>query len=110
LQCSAGAGKWRSRLGTVGVPLRSGNAGTTSLAGRRLHRTPVEFRLLALLAASPGRVYCRDRLVGQLYDGGRVVLDRTVDTHVKETCAANSGVELIHSVYGVGFKLEIPAP
>lgn len=78
---------------------------------QELDLTPVEFRLLHCLATTPGRVYSRDQLMDHLYDDHRVVTDRTVDSHVKnlrrklEQAAPEQ--ELIHSIYGVGYKLEI---
>lgn len=78
---------------------------------QELDLTPVEFRLLHCLATTPGRVYSRDQLMDHLYDDHRVVTDRTVDSHVKnlrrklEQAAPEQ--ELIHSIYGVGYKLEL---
>lgn len=78
---------------------------------QELDLTPVEFRLLHCLATSPGRVYSRDQLMDHLYDDHRVVTDRTVDSHVKnlrrklEQAAPEQ--DLIHSIYGVGYKLEL---
>jgi len=81
-----------------------------SLDGRVLDLTPVEFRLLATLAATPGRVFSRNQLVDRLYQDHRVVTDRTVDTHVKnlrrKMAMVRPGEELIRSVYGVGYRLE----
>ncbi|HUE92990.1 response regulator [Pseudomonas sp.] len=81
-----------------------------SYAGVELDLTPVEFRLLHCLAATPGRVYSRDQLMNRLYDDHRVVTDRTVDSHVKNLRRklelVAPGQELIHSIYGVGYKLE----
>ncbi|TDO15286.1 MULTISPECIES: response regulator [Halomonas] len=81
-----------------------------SLDGEPLSLTPVEFRLLATLAAHPGRVFSRDQLLDHLYDDHRVVTDRTVDTHVKnlrrKMAAICGDQELIRSVYGVGYRLE----
>lgn len=78
--------------------------------GIELDLTPVEFRLLYCLAAMPGRVYSRDQLMDKLYDDHRVVTDRTVDSHVKNLRRkleqVAPGRELIHSIYGVGYKLE----
>lgn len=78
--------------------------------GTDLDLTPVEFRLLACLAGSPGRVFSRDQLMDRLYDDHRVVTDRTVDSHVKNLRRkleqASPEQELIHSIYGVGYKLE----
>lgn len=81
-----------------------------SLDGQSLSLTPVEFRLLATLAAQPGRVYSRQQLQDRLYDDHRVVTDRAVDTHVKnlrrKMAAVRGEQELIRSVYGVGYRLE----
>ncbi|WP_280546987.1 MULTISPECIES: response regulator [unclassified Halomonas] len=81
-----------------------------SLDGEPLSLTPVEFRLLASLAAHHGRVFSRDQLLDHLYDDHRVVTDRTVDTHVKnlrrKMAAIRGDQELIRSVYGVGYRLE----
>ncbi|RDS80039.1 response regulator [Dyella psychrodurans] len=79
--------------------------------GVMLELTPVEFRLLKTLAASPGRVFSRDRLLDNLYMDHRVVTDRTVDSHIKNLRRkleqAAPGQEPIRSIYGVGYKLEI---
>jgi two-component system response regulator BaeR len=75
-----------------------------------LDLTPVEFRLLKTLAATPGRVFSRDQLLDNLYTDHRVVTDRTVDSHIKnlrrKLDAASPEQELIRSIYGVGYKLE----
>ena len=80
------------------------------LEDKPLDLTPVEFRLLATLAAAPGRVLRRDALLDRLYADHRVVSDRTVDTHVKnlrrKLAQVVSDRDLIHSVYGVGYKFE----
>ena len=81
------------------------------LDGHDLDLTPVEFRLLGTLAAAPGRVFSRARLLEGLYEDHRVVTDRTVDAHVKNLRrkleAARPGEELVRSIYGVGYKLEL---
>jgi two-component system response regulator BaeR len=80
-----------------------------SINGTLLKLSPVEFALLAHLAAHPGRVFSRDQLMDSIYSDYRVVSDRTVDTHVKnlrrKIADASPGVELIESVYGVGYRL-----
>ena len=81
------------------------------LDGRPLDLTPVEFRLLRVLAASPGRVFPRERLLERIYEDHRVVTDRTVDAHVKNLRRkleeVRPGEELVRSIYGVGYKLEL---
>jgi two-component system response regulator BaeR len=81
------------------------------LDGKALDLTPVEFRLLNTLASRPGRIFPRGELLDTLYADHRVVSDRTVDSHVKNLRRKLQKVrpldDLVHSVYGVGYKLEI---
>jgi len=78
--------------------------------GKALNLTPVEFRLLAKLAAQPGRVFSRQQLMDSLYRDHRVVSERTVDSHVKNLRRklADAGTDPVGSVYGVGYRLEWP--
>jgi two-component system, OmpR family, response regulator BaeR len=80
------------------------------LDGVKLDLTPVEFRLLQTLALQPGRVYSRAALLARIYDDHRIVSDRTVDSHIKnlrkKLTQAAPQRELLHSVYGVGYRLE----
>ncbi len=54
-----------------------------SYRGRALDLTRNEYRLLAALLASPGRVFSRDQLMNAAWDDPGAALDRTVDAHVK---------------------------
>ena len=82
-----------------------------TLDGKPLDLTPVEFRLLGALASAPGRVFSRDKLLERLYADHRVVTDRTVDAHVKNLRRkleeVRPGEELVRSIYGVGYTLEL---
>ncbi len=51
--------------------------------GRPLDLTRNEYRLLAALLASPGRVFNRDQLMAAAWDDPGAALDRTVDAHIK---------------------------
>lgn len=74
-----------------------------------LHLTVLEFRLLALFMASPGRVFSRSQLVtwvlGENYDG----FDRSIDVHIlklrRKLSAGVSREHHIETVYGVGYRL-----
>ena len=81
------------------------------LDGRTLDLTPVEFRLLNTLRSEPGRIFSRNRLLANLYADHRVVTDRTVDSHVKnlrrKLADVTAGEDLIRSIYGVGYRLEL---
>ncbi|WP_438481429.1 two-component system response regulator CreB [Oleiharenicola lentus] len=54
-----------------------------SYHGQALDLTRNEYRLLAALLASPGRVFNRDQLMTAAWDDPGAALDRTVDAHVK---------------------------
>jgi two-component system, OmpR family, response regulator BaeR len=81
-----------------------------TLDGTPLDLTAVEFKLLAVLAHTPGRIYSRDQLMDAMYRDERVVADRTVDSHVKKLRRKLADVvpehEFIHSIYGVGYQYE----
>ena len=81
-----------------------------TLNKRELDLTAVEFKLLQFLAANPGRIYGRQQLMDRIYPDERVVSDRTIDSHIKKLrrkiATASPNEELIHSVYGVGYKFE----
>ncbi len=79
-----------------------------TLHGTNLELTAVEFKLLAFLAANPGRIYSRDQLMEKIYADQRIVSDRTIDSHIKKLrkklAAVSPDEELVGSVYGVGYK------
>ena len=82
-----------------------------TLNGKELELTAVEFQLLAILAKEPGRIFSRQQLMDGGYQDHRVVSDRTIDSHIRklrkrihEKCPES---EIIHSVYGVGYKFEL---
>ena len=80
------------------------------IKGKNLDLTAVEFHLLKILASGPGRIYSRNQLIDRVYHDHRVVSDRTIDSHIKKLRKKIAEVlpdeELIHSVYGVGYKFE----
>ncbi len=82
-----------------------------TLNGHDLELTAVEFKLLQFLAANPGRIYGRQQLMDRIYPDQRIVADRTIDSHIKKLrkkiAGVGTGEELIHSVYGVGYKFEV---
>lgn len=73
--------------------------------------TPTEFRLLKLFASKPGRVFSRNQLLELCYQQEQLVFDRVIDSHVKNVRKKLSkvlpGQELIHAVYGVGYRYEV---
>lgn len=92
-----------------GLTLHEGSM-KAEIGGKDLALTAVEFQLLQVLVAHPGHIYSRDQLMDAMYRDERVVSDRTVDSHVKKIRKKIAEVvpdrEVIHSVYGVGYKYE----
>ncbi len=82
-----------------------------TLSGHDLQLTAAEFRLLNYLAAHPGRVYNRQQLLNNIYPDERALNDRAIDNYIKnlrkKIAAVSNDCELIHSVYGVGYKFEL---
>ncbi len=74
--------------------------------GNNLKLTPMEFKLLSILARNTGKVFTRDELVvkmqGYDYDG----FERTVDTHIKNLRRKieDDKNKYIVTVYGIGYK------
>ena len=67
--------------------------------------------LLGVLLSAPGHAFTRDQLLARLHDDPRSVNDRAVDSHIKNLRrkleAVDPQADLIRSVYGVGFRLEL---
>jgi two-component system response regulator BaeR len=84
---------------------------TVSKGDNKIDLTFVEYNLLKKLQQAQGRIFNRDQLMDSIYDDGRIVSDRTIDSHIKKIRkklkALDSEQEYIHSIYGCGYKFEI---
>ncbi len=84
---------------------------TVALDGQVIELTSVEFKLLQRLANDPGRIYSRQQLMDSIYEDNRVVSDRTIDSHIKKLRKKlfknKEGEDIIRSVYGAGYKIEV---
>jgi two-component system, OmpR family, phosphate regulon response regulator PhoB len=74
--------------------------------GRDVDLTRTEFRLLECLVRQPGRVYTRPQLLSQAMEDGTVVLERTIDVHIKAVRKKLGKPELIETVRGVGYRFK----
>ncbi len=79
------------------------------VAGRQVRLTPSEFKVLALLAEQPERVFTRREIMQHLWDSDYVGDQRACDIHVsniRRKIEANSETpERLLTVRGVGYKL-----
>jgi len=87
----------------IDVPRR-----TVEVRGEEVQLTFVEFELLRVLAAGPGRVFSRRQLLEKLRGGADYREPRTIDVHVRhlrEKIEADPHKpELILTVRGVGYR------
>lgn len=79
--------------------------------GKVLSLTPQQFRLLDVLAGSPGRIFSRAQLLELAYPDPTDVVDRAIDSAIKnlrkKLAVDIPEQDLIHSVYGVGYRFEL---
>ncbi|WP_166906674.1 response regulator transcription factor [Mycobacterium sp. DL440] len=74
---------------------------------REIHLTRTEFDLLVFLAGRPRAAVARETLLEHVWGWAAGVETRTVDSHVK-ALRRKLGSELIRTVHGVGYALEVP--
>jgi two-component system response regulator BaeR len=83
-----------------------------SWLGQWLTLTRIEFLMFRLLLSRPGRVYSRDQLLASVHDSQHDISDRAIDTHVKnlrkKVQSVDPECDCIASVYGVGYRFDLP--
>lgn len=82
---------------------------TASVDGRPLHLTSTEFGILFLLASQPGRVFSAEDIFQQVWKEKYFESNNTVMVHIsnlREKLEHEMGEKLIHTVWGVGYKIE----
>jgi len=76
--------------------------------GKMVAFTKKEFEVLLYLAKRPGRVVTRDTLLNEIWGDDVVVIDRTIDVHIRKI-REKLGEENMHQVEtikGVGYRLK----
>jgi two-component system phosphate regulon response regulator PhoB len=71
---------------------------------RPIDLTPTEFRLLECLVRQPGRAFTRHQLMDAAIGEGSIVLERTIDVHIKTLRRKIGEPDLIETVRGVGYR------
>ncbi len=76
-----------------------------------LDLTPSEFSLLEALLRQPGRVFSRAELIDAALGGDALVLDRTIDVHVRALRKKmGEYADLVETVRGIGYRFRDPVP
>ena len=80
---------------------------TASIYDQMLDLTRTEFNLLTAMARQDGKVLAREKLMSGSYAANLIVSGRTIDSHIRRLRKKlrNLGVDPIHTVHGVGFRL-----
>ncbi|MBR6734715.1 MAG: response regulator transcription factor [Kiritimatiellae bacterium] len=82
-------------------------AGSATLNGELLTLTRGEFRLVALLASRPGRVYTRSQIIDAVQDEEKSVTERTVDVQlVGLRKKLGDWASHIETIRGVGYRVK----
>jgi two-component system phosphate regulon response regulator PhoB len=76
--------------------------------GKPVELTPTEFRLLECMLRQPGRAFSRHQLMDAAIGDGSIVLERTIDVHVKTLRRKLGGQDLIETVRGLGYRSKEP--
>lgn len=89
------------------------DAHRVSAEGEEVGLTPKEYELLYFLAKSPDKVFDREQLLKEVWHYEFFGDLRTVDTHVKRlreklSRVSEQAAKMIVTVWGVGYKFEIP--
>jgi two-component system response regulator MprA len=82
---------------------------TVSVGGHTQPLTPTEFRLLAALAARPGKAIARTELVITAWPHGAIVQENTLDVYVariRRKLRTFPDAPAIKTVHGVGYRLQ----
>ncbi len=78
------------------------------IAGKPLTLTKKEFEILTYLAQRPGRVITREILLNEIWGYNVVVVDRTIDVHIRnirEKLGVNY-MDNIETIKGVGYRFK----
>jgi two-component system alkaline phosphatase synthesis response regulator PhoP len=81
---------------------------SVKVAGKTIPFTKKEFEVLVYLAKRPGRVVTRDTLLSEVWGHDVVVIDRTIDVHIRKIREklGEKNMHLIETIKGVGYRLK----
>ncbi len=75
--------------------------------GKKVNLTTTEFNILKILLSKKGWVFSREKILEELWQGEKAVIDRTVDVHIKKLREKlKEGGKIIKNIRGVGYKIE----
>ena len=77
------------------------------LNDKKLNLTSTEFKIIKLLATRKGWVYSRNQILDHLWGNDKIVIDRTVDVHIRNLREKlGPAGKYIKNIRSVGYKIE----
>lgn len=97
-------------LVTVGPMVVHGESHRVTVKGEEVSLTPMELHVLSALAARPGMVLTREKLIALTQGDGYEGYERNIDTHIKNIRRKieekASDWSFIETVHGVGYRFQ----
>jgi len=102
------AGQDRNRVLRFGDVKINTEQYSVEVDGRPVKFTKKEFNILLYLAQRPGRVISRDTLLNEIWGYDVVVIDRTIDVHIRKIREklGDKHAHLIETLKGVGYRFK----
>jgi len=81
---------------------------SVKVAGKMVAFTKKEFEVLVYLSKRPGRVITRETLLNEIWGDDVVVIDRTIDVHIRKIREklGEKNMHLVETIKGVGYRLK----
>jgi len=78
-----------------------------TVEAKKIDLTSTEFRILKLFVLNKSKVFSRYDILDHLWGDEKIVLDRTIDVHIKNLRdKLGKAGQLIKNIRGIGYKLE----
>ena len=93
----------------VGELVLDRTAHSVKIGEKKANLTALEFDLLEILMATPGRVFSRTELVDRLYESGFTGLESTLNVHIRNLRLKiepdPAAPRYLETVFGVGYRM-----
>jgi len=97
----------------IGPIIMDVKAHKVTIGESEIDLTPIEYNLLKIMMSNPNQVFTRADLISKIQGYDSDCYERTIDNHVKNLRKKISlqlkDQEIIHTVFGVGYKIGSPS-
>ncbi|MGN8024322.1 winged helix-turn-helix transcriptional regulator [Phyllobacterium sp. 22229] len=99
-------GESKSRLSVGGLTILPDKFRVHRHDGKSIHLSPIEFKILCVVAQFPGKIFSREELVRAAWPENVHVEPRTVDVHIgrlRRLLKRETGMNLIRTIRSIGY-------